>query len=386
MATRQPFGDPHRILGAAEVALAAGLIALAWLLDRGWFDRHVLPNIFVPRQTQWRLACAARLCLAAAGLVLALVAKRLAVASDPLRVLRGAGLVLAATVAGLLTAELALRLVPWTPFQAWQITREPRRMADPALGWRHLPRHSGRDRVGGRWIDYAFDDRGYRVARPGERIDPAAPSVLFIGESIMLGFGLAWSESIPGRVQRASGEQSANLAVTGYSTDQAVMRLRQELPRFAHPTAVVAIYLPGLLDRDINTDRPHLDTRLVWRPPQIGSRIGALLRHALSLRSESEIGGGVDRSAAFLRAGRDLARSRCARFLVLSPSFPPEDPMETAIRDKVMSAAGVTPIVLPLAPSWRIPGDLHPDARAAQAMAGAIIAHLRSTEAAPCRT
>ena len=61
--------------------------------------------------------------------------------------------------------------------------------------------------------------------------------------------------------------QSANLSVFGYADDQTAMRLAAELPRFAHPAAVVILFSPGLFFRDLDDDRPHLGPGMAWRLP-----------------------------------------------------------------------------------------------------------------------
>ena len=139
---------------------------------------------------------------------------------------------------------------------------EPRRQPDPRLGWTFVPARAGHKTIGGRDITYAFDPHGYRVASRDAPVDLERPSVLFTGESVMVGEGLTWDESVAGQVSAALGIQSANLAVHGYSTDQAYMRLERELPRFRHPVAVVSLFMTGLFGRNLDHDRPHLDPGL----------------------------------------------------------------------------------------------------------------------------
>ena len=58
------------------------------------------------------------------------------------------------------------------------------------------------------------------------------PTAIFAGESVIFGKGLTWEESIPAQVGAMLGVPTANLAVDGYGTDQALLRLQAELPRF----------------------------------------------------------------------------------------------------------------------------------------------------------
>ena len=44
------------------------------------------------------------------------------------------------------------------------------------------------------------------------------PSLVFAGESIMMGEGLPWAESAPAQVEAMTGLQAADLAFSGYAT------------------------------------------------------------------------------------------------------------------------------------------------------------------------
>src|SRR5205085_3109220 len=136
-------------------------------------------------------------------------------------------------------------------------SREPQRQRDDLTGWTFAPNHHGTALVDGRQIDYATDRFGYRVAAAGAQTDLSAPTILFAGESIIHGYGLQWPETIPAQVQAMTGIQAANIAVNAHATDQSYMRLRRELPRFAHPVAVVIPFQPMLFDRNLDEDRPY---------------------------------------------------------------------------------------------------------------------------------
>src|SRR6185369_11915085 len=103
------------------------------------------------------------------------------------------------------------------------------------------------------------------------------PTLIFTGETIILGFGLAWENSIPARVSASLGMQSANLAVSDFSNDQSTMRLAAELPRFREPVAVVTLFMPALFDRNLLDNRPHLGPGPVVQPPEQPWRLAALL-------------------------------------------------------------------------------------------------------------
>ncbi len=221
---------------AVEIAVALGggaLLGLALLANQGWLDRHFLPSFFLTRRTYVLLETIARCAIGGLGVGLLVVRARLArvVTQSPGRVLQVA---IAAALA-LVASELVLRYVQLRPAEWLGRDQEPRRMADPRLGWTFVPSRTGHGTIGGRTVDYAFDAAGYRVRRTDEPVDLERPTILFTGESVMFGKGLTWDESIPAQVGAMLGTQSANLAVDGYGSDQAFLRLQAELPRFQPP-------------------------------------------------------------------------------------------------------------------------------------------------------
>jgi len=160
-------------------------------------------------------------------------------------------------------SNLMLRRVHLRPAEWLSAEDEPRRQADPRLGWTWVPERTGRKNIGGRVIEYAVDPAGYRVSRVDEPVDLARPTILFTGESVMFGEGLTYEESIPAQVSTMLGIQSANLAVHGYGNDQAYLKLQTELPNFRRPVAVVSLFMTALFGRNLDQDRPHLGPGLV---------------------------------------------------------------------------------------------------------------------------
>src|SRR5437016_1160903 len=131
-----------------------------------------------------------------------------------------------------------------------------------------------------------FDRNGYRVASAADTTDFDAPTIVFTGESIMVGHQLAWAETIAAQTSAMLGLQSANIAVSGFATDQAYLRLATELPRFRHPVAVVSLFAPSIFDRNLDDDRPHLGPGLVWLPPAQHWRLTTIARRLIGYRSE----------------------------------------------------------------------------------------------------
>jgi hypothetical protein len=360
-------GQPSRALNIVlwAVGIAASLFALT--MTRGWFDRHFLPSFAQSRSFQWEAVQLLRVALEAFGLVIMFVIR------PRLRSLGSAVSILVALAAAGAVAELVLHSRAWHASQEEARHKEPARRADPLLGWAFVANRQTRVAIDGRSIDYATDAQGYRVAAPGAQTDFARPTIVLAGESILLGYGLAWPETIQARLAAMTGLQTANLSVTAYATDQSVLRLHRELPRFARPQAVAILFTPFLLDRNLDRDRPHLDASLRWHaaePPSF--RLVELGRRLIRYRSEARIDDGVAMTRAALAAGLADARRRGARAIVLVPQFLPEDEAERAVRRRVLDEAHLPYLLVPLRPEWRLTIDRHPDPRGAEAIAATL--------------
>jgi hypothetical protein len=59
------------------------------------------------------------------------------------------------------------------------------------------------------------------------------------------------------------------------------------------------------------------------------------------------------------------------------PQFLPEEPAERALRQRILDDSGLPVVRVELDRAWRIPGDGHPDAHAARAIATAVADRLR---------
>ena len=378
-------GSEHlavRVVAEILVALIGmALLGCALAADRQWLDRHFLPAFFATRRVYVLAACLARIAIAALGAALALGARprigafiarvpASTLAADTARVSLAVGLALG-------TSELMLhRTLFGLAAEERPASEEPLRRRDHRLGWIFVPSHTGHGTFAGRVIEYAFDSAGYRVRHAGEPVDPERPTIVFTGESIMVGQGLTWDESIPAQVQALLGTQSANLAVHGFSTDQAYLRLVAELPRFRRPLAVVSLFTPALFDRNLDEDRPHLSQGLVWQPAERRSSLAALASWLVPYRTTASIERGIAMTREVLRATIDLARSRGAAPVIVVPQFTPEEPTEGILRRRILDEGGLPYLRVELDPGWRIAGDLHPDQRAARAIASAVAARL----------
>ena len=362
--------------------LAALLLLAALAADQAWFDRHFLPIFAVPRPALVAAEQGLRGFVVLAAVLLLLVfrrpiARRLGRASAG-----GIARVALAVVLALGASELILRHRPLHPHDADPLELEPRRAPDARLGWTFLPSRSVVAREAGRAVPYSFDAAGHRVAAPGAAVDAARPTLIFTGESIIAGFGLAWDQTIPAQVGAALGLQSANLGVSDYSNDQSYLRLAAELPRFQKPVAVLTLFMPSLLDRNLLSNRPHLGPGLTWQPPQEQWRLAALLHWLVPYRSASAIDKGIAQTQGSLGALVRLACARGAQPLIIVPQFGEPTPQEEDLKRRVLDDARLPYVSVKLDPAWHLPGDSHPDARGARAIADAVASRLKPNGAA----
>jgi hypothetical protein len=369
----------RRLTEALLAGLGIALILTALAADQAWWDRHFLPVFALERTTMVAAEQAARGFIAVGGATLSLVLRRPIAAILCRATIGGALRVLLAMVLALGAGELILRAHPLQPHDADPLEQEPRRQADPRLGWVFVPARSVVAEETGRRVSYSFDAAGYRVAAPGVAVDAERPTLIFTGESIIAGFGLAWEETIPARVGALLAIQSANLAVFDYSNDQSYLRLAAELPRFRKPVAVVTLFMPSLFDKNLLDNRPHLTPERLWQPAGQDWRLAALLRWLIPYRTSAAVELGITRTRNSLGALVALARARGAEPLIVVPQFGPESAAEKMLRRRILDEAGLPYVHVTLDPSWHLPGDRHPDPRAAEAIAVAVAGRLAGT-------
>jgi hypothetical protein len=356
-------------------AVGLMLLASALVATPDWFDAHILPSFYLPRPWFALIYTWVRWSMALGGLALVMLARpisRHVHQSARIRLVPIALAVLLALGAG----ELALRQAQQHPL-GWLVSDdEPPRQSDPRLGWTFVPSRTGRRTTAGRVVDYAIDASGYRVRDVKQPVDFDRPTILFTGESVMFGDGLTWDESVPAQVGAILGVQTANLAVHGYSTDQAYLRLRAELPRFHRPVAVVALFMTTLFGRNLDENRPHLGPGLVWLPAQQHARLVSLAGLLFPFRRLATVDRGIDTTRDVLRATIELSRNQGARALILVPQLGPEQAVERTLRRRILEEGRIPYLPVELDRDWRLPGDLHPTAGAARAIASAVAAQL----------
>src|SRR5215467_3198017 len=363
----------------AEIVVASvgvAFLVCAIVANQRFLDRHFVPSFFLPRHWYVVLQTSSRLVMAAFGLWLVAVGRSRAgrfASRSPARALH----LVIATVLALGASNLMLRTVHLGPAEWLSPQDEPRRQADPRLGWTCVPERIGHKNTSGRVIDYAIDAAGYRVNRLDEPVDPERPTILFTGESVMFGEGLTYEESIPAQVGTMMSVQTANLAVHGYGNDQAYLRLQTELPHFRRPVAVVSLFMTALFGRNLDQDRPHLGPGLVWMPAEHRTRLSSLAKLVVPYRADTTVERGVMVTQEVLRATSELTRTHGAMPLLVVLQFGHEDQAESTLRRRILDEASIPYVFVEIDSSWRLPWDRHPNARAARAIATTITSELR---------
>jgi hypothetical protein len=141
--------------------------------------------------------------------------------------------------------------------------------------------------------------------------------------------------------------------------------------------AVVSLFMTALFGRNLDDDRPHLGPGLVWRPTEPRWQLASMAKLLVPYRSDEAIERGVTVTRAVLRATVDLARARGATPLILVPQFGPEGQAEQALRRRILDGTGLPYVRVEIDAAWRLPWDRHPNARAAHAIATAVVDRLR---------
>jgi len=380
------YSSPQRLLPVSMetlvVIVGALLLAGAIGTEQSWWDRHFLPVFFFSHDKYVLGERLARLVCGMVGAALIFFIRpmigRLARRMPARELAAGTARIALAIGLALVASELVLDRHFAFAAAERQDQEEPLRQPDPKLGWVFAPARVGQTIVGGRTIAYAIDPRGYRVPDRKTAVNTSSPTILFTGESIIAGYGLNWNETIPAQVGASLGIQSANMAVFGYANDQAFLRLAAELPRFRQPVAVVSLFIPSLFVRNLGDDRPHLDPEFGWKPAIHRLWLSSLFRFFVPYHSDTEIKRGIQATDAVLAATAAMARKRGAIALVVDPQFGPEGPTEQTLRRRILDQPGIAYVRVVLDPNWHLKGDLHPDPRAAHAIAMAIAARLKA--------
>jgi hypothetical protein len=152
------------------------------------------------------------------------------------------------------------------------------------------------------------------------------------------------------------------------------LRLKAEWPRYRQPRALVILFMPSLFHRNLETDRPHLTPELAWRPPSDAPRLLQLVHRVVPYRTDADMANGVAMTRRALAAMVDMARAKGAGPVILGPQLALETAEERAIDADVLKDLPVVQVSVD--PTWRVPNNRHPDARAAARIADAVAVYL----------
>lgn len=298
-------------------------------------------------------------------------------------------------------AELGLRVLQ-RPFKDSVVpTENAVAQFDEDLGWSYRPSFTKTQPFGDppRDVPLAFEAHGFRAATATAAARPNVPSVLLVGGSFTMGHGVTWRESLAGQLagRPEVPGQVVNLAVQGFGTDQALLRLRRHIAQLS-PTAVVYGFICSHVRRNANQDRRILfpGARFLGTKPRFSLGGGGLEQVDRPLRYEdvsySRIGAylevawthygprpTLELTRALVQALDAEAKAAGAKLIVVNWQMGAEAPVTCGARP--LEGLGVEVIRPAEDPpegwsNWVIPGDYHPTARAHAHVADLVVARL----------
>ena len=361
--------------------------------DDGWVLRHVLlPNWFIP-PTSLRGFHLARAATAVLGLLAIGVfgprIGRWAGSQSAKALAASCARIMIAMVLAVLGSELVVRNWDSEPFGRKTRLEFGLGRADPRFGWVLVPSHSTlvKNRRA-KPIHYNVDAWGDRAGSELSVPDPVLPTLVVSGESIAFGHGLEYEQTFAAVLGERLGLQVVNVALGGYGTDQAYLRLLDVLERLRDPVAVVTVFHPVQLGRALNDFRPRLVLRngkLVLEGPASGFWSGWKLRdlwmNELPYLSEDALAKAMALNAAILQATAAAVRARGAEPLFVVPSFGPsrslgEHPEASIVRE-LFEQKHQPYLLIDIGRDRLLLDEWHPDATAAQDIAATVERALR---------
>jgi hypothetical protein len=376
------------LLGAAMVAAAGALlVGTALVADARWFDAHWLELYCAVSPATYAGEWVARAIAAIAGLGLVVAAlsvvPRWIGGRDPARLGRSAASIVLAMLLALLTSDAILRRRARRRNDVVDEPTLPPMIIDATGNFAPVPGRTRSVALGPRHVEYAIDSDGNRSASADRVADVRAPSLLFAGESITIGWGVPYEKTYPAIVGAALRLQSINLAVARFSNDQAYLRLRDALDRFERPVAVVTLVIASQVARNVSRQRDRLvlsNGRLELLP---ASKSWVETSPLLDLFFHSDEA--IPLTRAILLATAEAARVKGARAIFVWTNFGPpciagdrgESPLENALFD------GTPHVRVDITPDEYIvsPGDPHPNEAGHMAIARALLAALAPPDA-----
>jgi lysophospholipase L1-like esterase len=202
-------------------------------------------------------------------------------------------------------------------YRDWQIFWQH----DPMLGWRHRPGQHGPFELNGTRVEVRHNRQGLRDREYPYRRDAGRQRILAVGDSFVWGFGVAQNEIFTEVMESTlRGVEVINAGVSGYSTDQELLWLRDEGMKY-RPDLVVLVVAGN--DPAMNHRR---SARIIYAKPRfvLGAggelelcnvpvpRASVLRRLAYFGASRSALANTVVGRSAGLARARRVAPSRAA--------------------------------------------------------------------------
>ena len=287
-------------------------------------------------------------------------------------------------------AEIAFRLLDLPVRYRVPRAEDVTAAFDGDLGWAYIANHSVVSSFGEppRSIPSHFDDIGARVRAPGVKHDPAAPTVLLVGDSLTMGHGVVFEESFAGRLEAMADfpYQVVNLGVQAFGTDQSLLMLMRHIKRF-NTKVVVYTFIDDHVVRNATDDRRVLQVNayVVGTKPLFGVRPDGTLylrkaphrladhRTTPKLWEFLQIAWNrlgprpsIPLTRALVQEMRRVSEANGATFVLVYWSGLWSRPgLDASIFDSMNLDILDTGVDAPVDwRQWTIPGDGHPDARA----------------------
>jgi len=281
------------------------------------------------------------------------------------------------------------------PFaENWEPQEYARAQFDPEIGWTYRPNQS-------RSVDFVagqppvlvhHNELGARVRSEGTHFDRTAPTLILVGCSYTMGFGLPYEETFAGYLEATPDFpfQVVNLGVEGYGTDQSMLILKRYFDSF-DTKVVVFTYTEGQNDRNLNYDRRilHRGARFVGTKPLFGlNREGAVTLKKRPLRYEDLSWSRVwayiqiawqrwgpiptfDLTRALVQEMKDYVEARGATFVVVDWDWAwpgtegDPSPFEGMNLNLIDTGDEAPPGWGEWNSSWMLPNDSHPSTKGA---------------------
>lgn len=371
------------------VALAAVLLVWAWCADASWLERHAhdyrcLHSLDIVHKVNVERVIA----VVAAVVLLFFVRPRLGRAVARTGVTAGGiGRVGLAIVLALVASEIILRKTGRAPPPPPPNTVFPPTRPNDAYVWGLEPNATFQSHAGDRKYFFYVNAEGNRARALDAVPDHARPTIFVAGESIAEGVGVPYEETFAALLEDRLGVQVVDVAVQGFGADQAYLRTAEVVATYAHPIAIVTVFLPEQATRAEVEHLPHLRAsadggveRVEPAPAWLRDlRLRSVFLRTIGYHGDREVEG----LRAVARATEALARSRGAYALFVTTNFGPAcvdvDGRSPWLFRTIFDDQRIPRVHVAVTPELEAgPGEPHPGARAHRLFADAIERALRA--------